>query len=166
MLMQTQTGSLLHQDHMATIESLQNLEEFLGRQRGAPVLDETVMAFLVALGGTLRQEVEKHFGFEENHLFPEFTRRGETGIVMMLTMEHRTILPLALRVADLADAAVAAGAFGEQDWRDFKDAGVELVEREIFHIQKEEMGLLAAISALVDGDTDARLAQVYRETVG
>jgi hypothetical protein len=48
----------------------------------------------------------------------------------------------------------------------FRDAGAELVEREIFHIQKEEMGLLAAISALVDRDTDARLAETYRQTVG
>lgn len=127
MLTQTQTGSLLHQDHMATIETLQRLEEFLGRHRAPPIVDDDTRASLSALAATLRQEVEKHFGFEENHLFPEFTRRGETGIVMMLTMEHRTILPLATQVAELAEAAAAAGAFAEQQWRDFKDAGAELV---------------------------------------
>lgn len=166
MFTQTQTGTLLHEDHMATIETLQQLEEFLGRNRSAPKLDATAKAFLERLAATLREEVEKHFGFEENHLFPEFVQRGENGIVMMLTMEHRAILPLAVRVADLASAAAAAGSFVEQDWRDFADAGAELVEREIFHIQKEEMGLLAAISALVDRDTDARLADTYRQTVG
>jgi len=33
----------------------------------------------------------------------------------------------------------------------------EMIERKIFHIQKEEMGLLAAISALVDPETDAAI---------
>lgn len=166
MMMQTQTGALLHEDHMATIETLQQLDEFLGRHRAAPAVDAGTRDFLGRLAKTLREEVESHFGFEENHLFPVFTQRGETGIVMMLTMEHRAILPLALQVADLAQAVAAAGAFGEQQWRDLCDAGAELVEREIFHVQKEEMGLLAAISALVDSETDAQLAETYRRTVG
>lgn len=166
MLTQTQTGALLHEDHMATIEMLQKLEEFLGRNRAAPAAAGEVKDFLQGLARTLREEVESHFGFEEGHLFPVFTQRGETGIVMMLTMEHRTILPLAVQVADLAAAAAEAGRFDDQSWRDFKDSGAELVEREIFHIQKEEMGLLAAISALVDRETDAQLAETYRQTVG
>lgn len=166
MLTQTQTGALLHEDHMATIAMLQRLEEFLGRNRKPPALDAQAAGFLGELSKTLREEVESHFGFEENHLFPEFTSRGETGIVMMLTMEHRTILPLAVQVAELAAAAAQAGAFAEQAWRDFADSGAELIEREIFHIQKEEMGLLAAISALLDAGADTRLAEIYRQTVG
>ncbi|HLO78967.1 MAG TPA: hemerythrin domain-containing protein [Magnetospirillum sp.] len=165
MLTQSQTGTLLHQDHMATIETLQKLEEFLGRQRSAPALDAKLREFLQGLAKTLRDEVESHFGFEENHLFPVFTQQGQTGIVMMLTMEHRAILPLAVQVADLAAGAVQAGGFDQQAWRDFRDSGAELVEREIFHVQKEEMGLLAAISALVDPETDSRLAETYRRTV-
>ena len=49
--------------------------------------------------------------------------------------------------------------------RQFRDTGGELVEREIFHIQKEEMGLLAAISALLDEAEDTALAETYRQTV-
>lgn len=165
MLTQTQIGALLHEDHMATIEMLQALEEYLGRHRKVPEVDDDGRAFLTRLSATLREEVEKHFGFEEGHLFPVFTARGETGIVMMLTHEHRTILPLAVQVADLA-AQAAENGFAEQAWRDFRDCGAELVEREIFHVQKEEMGLLSAISALVDPDTDSRLAEIYRQTVG
>ncbi|MEW5728037.1 MAG: hemerythrin domain-containing protein, partial [Pseudomonadota bacterium] len=55
-----------------------------------------------------------------------------------------------------------ADGFDDASWRDFADAAHELVEREIFHIQKEEMGLLAAISALVDPATDQRLAEAYQ----
>ena len=148
MLLQSQTGSLLHQDHMTTIETLQGLEDLLGRHRHPPTVDEALGQRLTALAATLRAEVESHFAFEEGHLFPLFVAKGETGIVMMLTHEHRSILPMAVRVAELA-AAAAQGGFDEQSWRDFRDTGVELVEREIFHIQKEEMGLLAAISALI-----------------
>ncbi|MBC7905401.1 MAG: hemerythrin domain-containing protein [Rhodospirillaceae bacterium] len=165
MLSQTKIGTLLHEDHMATIETLQGLEEFLGRNKATPKLDDTAKAFLGHLAKTLREEVEKHFGFEENHLFPVFIERGETGIVMMLTHEHRVILPLAVQVAELATAAAESG-FDAQNWLDFRDAGSELVEREIFHVQKEEMGLLSAISALVAPDVDARLAETYREVVG
>lgn len=165
MLTQTQIGTLLHEDHMSTIETLQALEEFLGRNRAAPKVDEAAKEFLGRLAHTLREEVEKHFGFEENHLFPVFIERGETGIVMMLTHEHRAILPLAVQVAELATVAAESG-FDEQAWRDFRDAGGELVEREIFHVQKEEMGLLSAISALVGPEIDARLAETYRQVVG
>lgn len=165
MMTQTQIAALLHQDHMATVETLQSVEEYLGRNRTMPTVDDATRLFLKRLARSLKAEVESHFGFEEGHLFPVFVEQGETGIVMMLTSEHASILPLALQVADTANAALDSG-FTEQSWSDFRDAAGELVEREIFHIQKEEMGLLAAISALVDEETDARLADIYRATVG
>jgi hemerythrin-like domain-containing protein len=160
-MMQTQTGALIHQDHMSTIEMLQDLEQFLGKNAKAPAVGEDVKLLLKRISRTLRNEVERHFGFEENHLFPVFVEQGETGIVTMLTHEHRSILPLALQVADGA-AAAAENGFDDRSWSDFRDAGGELVEREIFHIQKEEMGLLAAISALIDPETDAKLADTFR----
>jgi hemerythrin-like domain-containing protein len=163
--MQTQTGALLHQDHMETIASLQALEEFIGRHRKTPPMDAALATRLSKLATTMRNEVERHFGFEESHLFPAFMRRGEVGIVTMLTQEHRSILPLALEVADAADGAAQDG-FTDGAWADFRDSATELVEREIFHIQKEEMGLLSAISVLLDADTDAALATIYREVMG
>ena len=163
--MNTQTGALLHQAHMTTIEALQSLDELLGANKKAPAHDDLLGRKLKQLSGILRSEVESHFSFEENHLFKVFVEQGETGIVTMLTHEHRSILPLALQVADLAVAAAATG-FTDATWTEFKDAGAELVEREIFHIQKEEMGLLSAISALVDPETDETLADTYRREVG
>lgn len=165
MFNQTQIGALLHQAHMATIEALQQLEEFIG-VRGVPPVDDGIRKFLDRFARTMREEVELHFGFEENHLFPVFLSQGESGIVTMLTHEHRSILPLAIQVADLAQAAAAAGTFSDDSWREFRDAGAELIEREIFHVQKEEMGLLAAISSLVDPEIDARLAETYRKLQG
>jgi iron-sulfur cluster repair protein YtfE (RIC family) len=156
-------ASLLHEDHMATVQSLQSLDEVLHRHRGVPAAGTDREVF-ERLSKVLRAEVEKHFGFEENHLFPEFVAQGETGIVMMLTHEHRAILPLATRVADLAEKSLANG-FAEADWKDFAASGRELIEREMFHIQKEEMGLLSAVAALIDSATDARLAEIYKREV-
>lgn len=166
MLTQTRIGALLHEDHMETVQMLQALEELVGtRTKGPPAVDDEMKARLIGIETTIRAEVEKHFGFEEEHLFPVFTALGETGIVIMLTHEHRAILPLALQVADLAHTA-SQGAFDDRSWQDFRDAASELVERELFHIQKEEMGLLSAISALVDGETDTRLAATYQGVMG
>ncbi|EME68987.1 hypothetical protein H261_15772 [Paramagnetospirillum caucaseum] len=163
--MNTQTGALLHQAHMTTIEALQSLDELLGSHKKAPAKDDLLGRKLKQLARILKSEVENHFGFEENHLFKVFVEQGETGIVTMLTHEHRSILPLALQVADLAVAAAESG-FTDATWTEFKDAGAELVEREIFHIQKEEMGLLAAIASLVDPEMDEELANIYRAEVG
>lgn len=165
MMTQTRLGALLHKDHMATVETLQALDEMLHRNKAAPVVAGEVCDVLTRLKSTLRAEVEKHFGFEENHLFPVFIAQGETGIVMMLTQEHRAILPLATGIADQSEQALTDG-FSDESWKAFRAAGAELVEREMFHIQKEEMGLLSAISALVDPTTDANLAEVYTQVVG
>lgn len=163
--MNTETGTLLHQAHMTTIEALQTLDELLGANKKAPAMDDLLARRLKQLAGILKSEVELHFAFEENHLFKVFVEQGETGIVTMLTHEHRSILPLALQVVDLANAAAQSG-FTDASWSEFKDAGAELVEREIFHIQKEEMGLLAAISAMVEPEVDQELAGIYRAEVG
>jgi iron-sulfur cluster repair protein YtfE (RIC family) len=164
MMVQTETGALLHTDHVATIQALQTLEGFLARNaRKAPDAagDEAVRKALQSLIDTLSNEVGRHFGFEEEHLFPLLAERGEAGIGEFLKQEHATILPLAEEVAATARTALAQG-FTDESWRRFHAAGLELVEREIFHIQKEEMGLLAAISMLVDPAADRELAERFR----
>lgn len=164
MMAQTQTGALLHTDHVATIQALQSLEGFLLRQtakRAPDTGDQAVRKALESLVATLSNEVGRHFGFEEQHLFPLLAERGESGIGEFLMQEHATILPLANEVAETASKALVEG-FDDAGWRRFHEAGLELVEREIFHIQKEEMGLLAAISMLVDPAADAELAERFR----
>ncbi|OIR02374.1 hemerythrin HHE cation binding domain protein [mine drainage metagenome] len=165
MYAQTQIGTLLHEEHLHTLAALQRLEAFLSRQgnRKAPdVGDAGVRDILSHLLTDVAAEVDRHFGFEEGHLFPVLNQRGEMGIAMILTEEHRTILPLAKDLAALAASALEAGGFSPEAWRDFHDRGGELCEREMFHIQKEEMGLLAAISMFVDAADDAELAVAYR----
>lgn len=161
----TQIGTLLHEEHVRTIQALQALEEYLLKQtsrRVPDVGDEKVRALLHHLLSDVAAEVERHFGFEENFLFPVLTSRGEGGISAFLTEEHGTILPLAKELAETARAALDGAGFTPESWKEFHRSGVELCEREIFHIQKEEMGLLAAISMFVGPEDDAELAENYR----
>lgn len=154
---QTKVGALLHTDHMATIQTLQELEDFVvSAGRNPPDIAKRA-PLLRAVVDIVRTEVDRHFGFEENELFKLFEQKGEVGIVMMLTGEHREILPLGQQVAALASQALEGG-FTADSWKEFRSLASELVEREVFHIQKEEMGLLAAISMFLTPEEDAQLA--------
>ena len=156
-------GQLLHADHLTTLGTLQELEELLVRQGAhAPDLKRAeVREALESLVAVVKGEVSRHFGFEENHLFPVLAEAGQVGMTMLLISEHRAILPVAETAADLAIEALAAGSFTPEDWAEFRDAGLEFCERELFHIQKEEMGLLAAVAALVGPENDAKLAEIF-----
>jgi hypothetical protein len=160
MIPSTRIGDLLHRDHMATVAALEGLERLISRNRKPPVADAAFRTALGDLAALARAEVEAHFGFEEGQIFPLFLAQGQTGIVEILTQEHETILPLARRVATMAEGGAADG-FDPDGWAAFRLAAGELIERELFHIQKEEMGLLAGIAMLIDPATDTRLAEAF-----
>ncbi len=163
MFSQTQIGALLHEEHLQTIGALQRLEEFLAKQgsKRQPDAAQPEVRKLLEAMLALAAEVDRHYGFEEEHLFTLLSNAGEVGMVGLLTDEHAVIKPLAGELAGQARTALQTG-FSAETWRVFHGQGMELCEREIFHIQKEEMGLLAAISMLVEPDEDARLAELYR----
>ena len=125
----TEIAELLHAEHMHTIEVLQTLEEFLANQtvRRIPDVGEAeVHGILDGLIVTIAAEVGRHFGFEENHLFPVLVERGEAGIAAFLTEEHATILPLAEDLAERASKAMVEGAFTAEGWSAFHAVGREL----------------------------------------
>lgn len=160
----TKIGSLLHNEHLVTLNALQRFEDFLNSQttKTAPdITNGTVREILELVIASVAVDVERHFGFEETHLFPVLAQQGEGGMAAFLTEEHAVILPLALDLATQAKEALAGKGFTGEGWLEFRAAGLELCEREMFHIQKEEMGLLAAISMLVDEAADAELAAIY-----
>ncbi len=159
-------GQALHADHVGTLATLQSVESLL-RRRSAVLPDladpQERHAFMQFVD-TVDREVGRHFAFEEGELFPLLAAAGQGGMVAMLIMEHRDILPVAQEAAQLAAAALAQGCFTAEEWKSFRELAVEFLERELFHIQKEEMGLLAAVGALIPADVDARLAAAYRES--
>ncbi|HYD30055.1 MAG TPA: hemerythrin domain-containing protein [Azospirillaceae bacterium] len=161
----SQTGRLLHDEHMATIELLQALETLLdrhGAKKAPDLADPEIRLTLSNTEASLNREISRHFGFEEEHLFPLLANLGQVGMTYMLKAEHDAILPVAVDIARIAHDALAAWTITPESWKQFHELAQELIEREACHIQKEEMGLLAALAALVDAGEDARLATIFR----
>lgn len=156
----TRTGSALHGEHQSTLAALNDIETLIRGPR--PDLSEAdTTARLESFARVLEDDVTEHFAFEEGHVFPVLEKAGAGHMVAMLMGEHEIIRPLAQETRRLTLEALAAGAFTREAWTAFKEIGEELVEREIFHVQKEEMGLLAALAQVLDSETDAHLADTH-----
>lgn len=160
--------SLLHKDHMATLALLERVETQL---RGCSVSqvpdgsDDAMNGLLADMNAVLKQEISTHFAFEEEHLFPKFSQMFDPGIPMMLQGEHEVIRPLAARLREII-AASEGGAFTAENWAEFLDKAQELVEREVFHVQKEEMGFLPALQRLLSAEDDEVLTNTYNHARG
>jgi DUF438 domain-containing protein len=155
----------LHEDHLATLALLERLEAAVTRQGpGEPPAadDATFRSLLPDLIATMEAEISAHFSFEEQHLFPRFAEFVDPSIPTMLQGEHDVIRPLAGALTEMAREALDKG-FSEQTWNDFYDKGLELVEREVFHVQKEEMGFLPALDQFLDPADDGELTMAYGE---
>ena len=157
----------LHEEHVATVTLLERLQQLLINRRnsGPPnTSDLTVARLLTDLASGLGREIDRHFAFEENHLFTYLVEMGNSGIGAQLTAEHRVILPLGTRVAEIA-RAVAGRAFTPAEWDEFVRSGRALADNLIPHAQKEDMALLPMIEANMDQETEAHLHQEYLETI-
>ena len=157
----------LHDEHGATVALMERLEQLLarGRRAGPPDrADSNVARLLSDLSNGLETEVDRHFTFEENHLFNYLEAVGDTGICEHLTSEHQVMRPLGTRVAALARAAASSG-FTPESWEEFTRLGQELGDLMLAHVQKEEMALLPVLEDNMDSETEARLYQEYVENV-
>jgi hemerythrin-like domain-containing protein len=153
----------IHDEHVATIGLIDRLERLLARAKPAapPAADDPEGARVFgALGKALAVEVGRHFDFEQNRLFPLLAGGGDSDIAMLLTDEHDGIREVAGRLSAMLEAARAAG-FAAPAWGEFHRLAREYVERQISHIQKEEMALLPMLDDALDDETDARLAEIY-----
>ena len=99
----------LHDEHGATVALMERLEQLLARgRRGAPdKADSNVARLLSDLSTGVEAEVERHFAFEENHLFTYLEAIGDADIGAHLTSEHAAMRPLGVRVAAISRIAMA-----------------------------------------------------------
>jgi hemerythrin-like domain-containing protein len=156
----------LHDEHCATVALMERLEQLIARYRrgGMPDVGEVAVKKLLSdLSVEITSEVERHFAFEETHLFPQLEAAGDAAIGAHLTDEHRAIRPLGAGIAALAREAAAQG-FDASRWEEFRRLGQELTERLLTHVQKEEMALLPLIDDAMDTATEERLYLEYVET--
>lgn len=158
----------LHDDHMMTVGVLEKLEGVLtkiGRNAPPAADDPELTRLLTDLVAIMQSEISSHFGFEEEHLFPLVEEMGETPMLSILRNEHDTIRPLASRITEIVKEARANG-FSPESWQELYNVGLELSERETFHIQKEEMGLLPLLDQIVDPDLGPELSLAFAEAKG
>lgn len=155
----------LHDEHGATVALMERLEQMLARgRRGGPPdnADGNVARLLSDLSAGMEAEIERHFAFEEDHIFTYLEAIGDTGIGEHLTSEHAAIRPVGTRVAEIARAAAANG-FAPAEWEEFTRLARDLSDRMLAHVQKEEMALLPVIEENMDPETEERLYQEYVE---
>ncbi len=161
----TLIGQRLHAEHEQTLSMLNALEDIiLGRPADEP-LDlgaDGAREILETLITVVDQDVNKHFLFEETELFPILRQKGAADMADLLTHEHVVIRPLAEGLKLIARTALETG-FDRDGWGQFRVHVMDLMERETWHIQKEEMGLVRVLAYFIDADTDRILAQRYDE---
>lgn len=157
-----QTSRTLHEEHRANLELLDRVERALaGAARHAGGRDDAALAgLLAALARQLEHDVGRHFEFEERELFARMREAGEGDIADLLTEEHEAIRAVADEVLPRVHAA-RAGTLDVAGWRALERGASELAERQVAHIQKEEMALLPLLDDLLDDETDRQLAFAY-----
>ena len=156
-----QTSHALHEEHRANLDLLGRVEQALARApRGDAVRSPELVKLVLALARNLEQDLDRHFGFEERELFPRMSEAGDGEIALLLTEEHEAIREVAQELLPLIRAAGAGSADGAL-WDALKRSALEMVERQVAHIQKEEMALLPLLDDLLDDETDRQLAFDY-----
>lgn len=152
----------LHEEHAATLTLWSRLEQSLTArgQPWPPAEGDAVRARLRECAAGLAQEVSQHFDFEEQQLFPRLAESGEGDIAELLGEEHSLIREVAAQFGEL-EAQAARDALDAEGWRRLKTLSLELCERLVAHVQKEEMSLLPALEDLIDADADRELITEY-----
>lgn len=156
-----QVSQALDSEHRANLDLLGRVELAFARAGRAGMARDADLGQLAgALARQIEEDVGRHFDFEERELFPRLTDAGEGNIAALLAEEHDAIRAVAAELLPNARAA-AAGTLDAAGWNALKRGTLELVERQVAHIQKETMALLPMLDDLLDEDADRELAMSY-----
>jgi len=161
MSFQSQVSRALDDEHRTNLELLGRVEQAFVRANTTDAARESAFVALAqSLGRHLRQDIGRHFDFEERELFPLIEQAGEGDIAALLKEEHDAIRAVATEVLPLVDRAGDA-VLDDAGLRALKRGVLELVERQVAHIQKESMALLPMLDDVLDDAMDRTLAMAY-----
>jgi hemerythrin-like domain-containing protein len=161
MSFQRQVSQALDGEHRTLLELLGRVEQALARApRGGMAGDPELARLAGAFTRHIEQDIGRHFDFEEGELFPRLVDAGDSDIAGLLREEHDAIRAVADEVLPLARAA-AAGTLDNAGFDALKRGSLEMIERQVSHIQKETMALLPMLDDLLDEETDRELAFAY-----
>ena len=156
-----QVSHTLDTEHRGNLELLGRVEQALARAPRAGAGREAEFARLCgAFVRLIEQDIDRHFDFEERELFPRMAQAGEGDIAELLKEEHDAIRAVAAEILPLARTA-AAGTLDDRGFDALRRGALEMVERQVAHIQKETMALLPLLDDLLDDDLDRELAFAY-----
>jgi hemerythrin-like domain-containing protein len=158
-----QVSRVLDDEHRANLELLGRVEQAFARLPRAGARDAGLAQLCGAFARHVEQDIGRHFDFEEAELFPRMADSGDGDMADLLREEHSSIRAVAGEVLPLARAA-AAGTLDDAGWRTLSRAALEMVERQVAHIQKETMALLPLLEDLLDEELDRELAFAYTAT--
>ena len=148
----------LHEEHQATLALWGRLERVLLSPTGRwPPTDPDTLGLLRRAAAALAEDITRHFQFEEEQLFPRLAAAGEGDIAELLAEEHASIRAAARQFA----AGLAFDSFDSHGWDSLRAVVLELAERLVSHVQKEEMSMLPALDDLLDENADRELQLAY-----
>ncbi len=156
----TQTGRMLDEDHHRNLELLERMERAIA---GAPEATIELRKLLVEFARAMEVDIGRHFDFEEQHLFPRLEEAGDGAMAALMKEEHDAIREVASELLPLA-REVAEGVVDEEAWDRLRLGTLELIERQVSHIQKETMAMLPLLGDVLDPETDGELALEYAAT--
>ena len=153
----SQVARALDEEHRNNLAVLDKVENALMRSNHAEAPFCAVMAqFALAM----EHDIERHFRFEEESLFPLMRDAGDGDMADLMVEEHAVMREIASDLLPLARAA-AAGPITDMQWAALKQNALEMIERQVAHIQKETMSLLPMLSDLLDAGADQTLTFSY-----
>jgi hemerythrin-like domain-containing protein len=156
----SETGQILGREHRDNLALLARVEQSLQPPRSGGALDAEVVRLLRSLGEHLAHDLTRHFTFEEQELFPRMVAAGEGDLAELLGEEHDAIRAVASELAPLI-AAASDGTLHADGCNALRRLALELVERLLAHVDKEEMSLVPLLDDLLDDDADRTLALGY-----
>jgi hemerythrin-like domain-containing protein len=156
----TQTGRLLDEEHRRNLAVLERMERAIA---GAPAATPELALLVGEFAHVMEVDIGRHFDFEEQQLFTRLDDAGDGAIVALMREEHDAIREVASELLPLA-REVAEGIVDEESWDRLRIGTLELIERQVSHIQKETLALLPLLEDLLDAQLDGELSLEYAAT--
>jgi hemerythrin-like domain-containing protein len=148
---------ILHDDHMATIALLTEVERVVLGRQAAPAQDDQTGRFIDRLCKAMDGEISGHFDFEEASVFPMLAEYGMADLGDLLVEEHHVLRNVMNDIVAGANLSRANG-FSPETWGAFRRLCGELVERLTSHIEKEERALIPELEDALTPEMDTELA--------
>ncbi len=156
-----QVCNTLDTEHRNSLELLGRIEQAFARApRAGAGRDPGIAQLAPAFARLIEHDIVRHFDFEERDLFPLLAEAGDGNIALLLTEEHDAMRSVAQEILPLIRSAAAA-TLSDADFNVLRRGALEMVERQVSHIQKETMALLPLLDDLIDDAADGELGLAY-----